>query len=419
MIARSAAIAKRRPLPPTGRHGECGAALLIMLLGVVLAFTSLIASPLSKAAIDAQRQRKTLAALAQAKQALIAWSVMQGDIGTDSNHRPGTLPCPDSNYFGSANSGNASGSCSSGGATAIGRLPWKTLATGPLRDADGELLWYVVSDNFRRPGLNNAAINSDTPGTLLLYAGEGGTRLSPAGDELAALIFAPGPPLNGQNRLTFPNEVGSYLDRHGNWNNTSTVGPFIAGPWRDAQGNAVINDLIIGISARELIAAIEKRVLAEASQAQERHALANGGKYPNPAAANGLGCTAPIANINAAGTCASDATTCFGRLPEDSLAPYVAPWFLKNGWGRTIAYAVNKNDARQADGSNCTSSLNVDGALKRFVLIAPGTTRHGRPRPSLMLSDYVDDPANSDAWSGNPDFSAPTQNSNDQMRSRP
>ena len=176
----------------------------------------------------------------------------------------------------------------------------------------------------------------------------------------------------------------------------------------------MINDQITGISAKELIASLEKRGLREAENALAAYAVANGGKYPNPASGN---CNALIANVSAPGVCASDSTTCIGRLPEDALAGLAAHWFLANGWGRTTVYSVNKSDAIDSTGANCTTSLNVDGESRRYILIAPGTAKAAQNRPSPHLTDYLDDTVNSDAWSGNPDFTSPGAGSNDQLRS--
>ncbi|MDR3298806.1 MAG: hypothetical protein LBU43_02085 [Candidatus Accumulibacter sp.] len=391
--------------------GSKGAALLVMLLAMVLAFSAVLIASLAQGNPQIERQQKTLKALAQAKQALIAWSVVQGDTGTASLRRPGTLPCPDKNFFGNANSGNASGSCSSGGETSIGRLPWKSLGMEQLYDAHGETLWYAVSDHFRNPTQNTkAAVNSDAEGSLLLYAANGSTLLTPNGEELAAIVFAPGPPLSGQDRVALPDAASSYLDAFNGKNNAKAAGPFIMGPVSDSSGNPVVNDLVIGISARELIAALEKRALNEAQNALKSY-FAENGSYPNPAPANGDNCTSPINKVQSTTPeCASASGTCYGRLPEDLLAPYVASWFPQNGWGRVMIYAINDN------GVACPTSLNVDGKPKSYVLIAPGTARNGQNRQSLLLSDYLEDSGNTDGWSGNPDFVTPGAGSNDQLR---
>jgi hypothetical protein len=389
-----------------------GAALLVLLLAVVFVFGSVLLASLAGTHPEVLRRQRTLAALAQAKQALIAWSVMQGDLGADSHHRPGTLPCPDRNFFGDASSGYASGSCSSGGGTSLGRFPWRSLDVENLQDAHGETLWYAVSDNFRNPNLYARAINSDTLADLLLYAADG-TRLTPDGEEMAAVVFAPGAPLPGQERPIPPdNTASNYLEAFDGKNNASASGPFLMGPVQDANGAIAINDLVIGIRARELVAALEKRALQEAQGALEAHFAAHG-RYPNPARPDSSECLSDIANVKSppSARCASEANTCFGRLPEDALAPYLAPWFLQNAWGRVMIYAI-------ADSAACANSLNVEGNPKRYVLIAPGSAREGQRRPSGLLSDYLEDPGNADGWANDPDFFIPGANSNDQLRAK-
>jgi type II secretory pathway pseudopilin PulG len=381
---------------------------------VVVVFSMALIAPLAGNHPEIQRQQATLEALAQAKQALIAWSVTQGDVGADNFHRPGTLPCPDKNFFGGANSGNASGSCSTDGGTSIGRLPWRSLGVERLRDAYGETLWYAVSDNFRNPNLSKAAINSDAEGALLLYAADGSTLTTPTGEELAAIVLAPGPPLPGQDRAALPDAASSYLDAFNGKNNANAAGPFIMGPAKDSNGHLVTNDFVVGITARELVSALEQRALNEARNALKEYAEEHG-HYPNPAPPNAANCASSVINVEASPfpQCASDSATCFGRLPEDALAPYVLPWFLQNGWGRVMIYAINDSAAA------CATSLNVEKKPKSYVLIAPGTARNGQSRPSLSLSNYLEDSGNADAWSANPDFFVPGINSNDQMRTEP
>lgn len=396
-----------------------GAALLLALLLVTLALGSILITGLSRADLETQRQRKTMATLAQAKEALIAWSVLNGDRGTEDYPRPGSLPCPDRNNLGTLNSGNASGSCSTAGGTSIGRLPWKTLGIEELHDADGELLWYAISDNFRKATASSPPINSDTKGTLLLYAANGTTLLTGSGDELAAIIFSPGRPLPGQDRSSAPNAVSSYLDSGNGRNNTLAAGPFIAGPAKDASGNVVVNDLVIGITARELIGAVEKRALREAENALAAYAAANGGKYPNPGSANGPNCAASIMRVDSPTICSSDSTACIGRLPEDSVYPPAAAWFRQNGWGRVMTYTVNANYALDGGGTGCSAALNVDGQTKHYVLFAPGTPLGTQTRPATTLTNYLEDAANADAWNPNVNFVTPGPTSNDQLRSFP
>ena len=424
-----------------------GAALIIMLFVVVLASTAILVSLLAKTNPDIERQKKTMAALAQAKQALIAWSVTRGDMQLATEitaavtkytyYPPGSLPWPDPNYFGSENSGFASGSCSSSGGSSIGRLPWRSLRIDKLIDGSGEPLWYALSDNFRRAnGLNDKAINSDTKGSLLLYAADGSTLLTPAGEELAAIIFAPGSPLPEQDRAALPNAAKSYLDAHNSKDNANAAGPFFAGPVRDSNGNLISNDVVVGISARELTTAVELRALKEAQRALASYKTANG-KYPNPAPYNGANCASLVDDVKDASLalCKGDSVvpTCIGRFPEDIFPYYppanarplelsgqlkIAPWFTQNGWGRTMTYAINDKDSASP---TCTTSISVAGTNKDngYILIAPGPARGTQTRPSYTLSDYLEDAGNTDAWSGNGAFVTPTAASNDHLRSAP
>ena len=384
-----------------------GAALLVMLFLVLVAFSTIIVSQLSRANLEVQRQNKTLEVLAQAKQALIAWSVLNGDTGTNPLRRPGALPCPAD----PGNPGIQKATCAAGTGTAIGRLPWKTLGIDELRDAYGEPLWYSVSNVFRPAPPNYGAINSDRAGTLLLYAPDGETLLTPEGDEFAAAIFSPGPPLMNQDRNAAPNAAASYLDTGNGRNNANANGPFIAGPARNATGEVVVNDLVTGIRAAELIRAVENRVLEEAKIALASYVVLNGA-YPHPAKQDDPDCASAITDVRNPPSCVQDSATCSGRLPD---IPSPSTWFQPNGWGRSIAYAVHD------EGIGCTAPLSVDGKAKQYVLIAPGTPRPGQVRTTASpnLANYLDDASNFDAWDPEFQFITPSATSNDQIRNSP
>ena len=403
---------RRQPI-----HSQRGVSLLLALLVALTLGLSQFFQAVDPAAARLARERRTEQALAQAKAALIAWSVVQGDLGDEIYDRPGSLPCPDL-----GDTGTAAASCASASASSLGRLPWKTLGIEAWRDADGERLWYALSNNFRVR--HSAAINSDTRGQLQLYATDGTTLLTPAGEELAAIIFAAGPPLAGQDRGAGPDHAANYLDAASPWNNASAPGPFVSGPLRNASGEIVVNDRVMMLTSRELLGAAEQRALSEAQSALAAFALAHGGKYPNPAKAGGAICQSRIANIKSNNTCSNiGSNACFGRLPEDAPAATLAPWFIRNGWGRVLSYAVNRSRVVDPGGAECSTALNVDGAAKAYVLLAPGAAKSGQTRPSSALADYLDDTANSDAWtaqaSGQASFAKPTTASNDTLRSVP
>ena len=98
------------------------------------------------------RAQKTAIALAQAKEALIAYAATYKDThddpGSSSYTVPGYLPCPDLGPPASRRPGCA-GSCGSSLVSVMGRLPWKTLGLDALKDGSGECLWYAVSGTYK------------------------------------------------------------------------------------------------------------------------------------------------------------------------------------------------------------------------------------------------------------------------------
>lgn len=170
-------------------------------------------------ALDSNAQ--TAQALAQAKEALIAYATAR------YNERPGELPCPDRD-----NNGTAQSSCNTV-TTQIGRLPWSTLGLSDLRDGAGERLWYAVSHNFK----NNTAVtplNSNTPGQLSV------TGIAPASNVIA-IVFAAGAAVAGQTRSTANvNNVAHYLEgENANGDTTFTT----------AVSSGTFNDRLLAITA--------------------------------------------------------------------------------------------------------------------------------------------------------------------------
>ena len=113
-----------------------GAALLTFMLIFFLAATTWVLAQRNVAGVRNELDKSTASALAQAKDALI------GRAATDNN-RPGSLPCPDVDNDGVADSNF--GNC----IDYIGRLPWKTLDLPELLDGNGDRLWYALSAKLR------------------------------------------------------------------------------------------------------------------------------------------------------------------------------------------------------------------------------------------------------------------------------
>ena len=399
-------------------HSNHGAVLLMLLFFLVAIFSTLLVSKSATLNKGREQQKRTNDALMQAKEALIAWSVLQGDRNDDNvkntenkDHRPGTLPCPDLD-----NDGDAEGSCASNNRGTLGRLPWKTLGINPLRDAEGELLWYAVSDDFRHHQLHTSPINSDSEGTLDLYASNATDLLTPKGEKLAAVLFSPGIFLPEQNRSSAQNDVKNYLESFADKNNTSAKGPFISGPVKNKEGEIVLNDIVIGISAHELISAVEKRALEFAKTSLEKYAGSNAGKYPAPGKIDCL-----LKNKKFDDACPVDNSRCMGRFPEEAVKN-PQNWFHKNNWENVIIYAVNGKNVKDNTGTNtdCTAPLMLDEKEVSYILIAPGTAQAHQERPSANLGNYLEDAKNAKAWKTFiPEFFTPGASSNDQLRASP
>lgn len=214
------------------------AMMLIMVTG--LAF--MLISKLDINRIDREDINDTYRSLERAKQALIGYALTTPERSTASPRPgPGYLPCPDFD-----NDGDADPAC---GPNSIGRLPYETLEEERLLDDSGEVLWYVLADNYRFNPAVFTPLNSETAGlNTLTLDGQ---------PNVVAVVFAPGPAFPNQQRNAGPNVVGNYLE---NDNSDGDTG-FISGLINDEPPTH--NDRVIAITSQELMAAVEKRVLGE------------------------------------------------------------------------------------------------------------------------------------------------------------
>jgi len=252
MSAKRIAIFKHAP------GTQRGAALLVMLVILVVGIAAILVDSLTASSVKTARQATTAAALAQAKDALIGYAVTYAD--THSNTVPGYLPCPD--YGGGNPEGSAEPVCGSQNISMIGRLPWTTLDVSTLRDGDGECLWYAVSGTYKNNPKTDL-MNWDTNGQFQAYASDGTLLTTDAGNQVVAVIFAPGAPLSGQNRSpdgTAPicggnYTASSYLDYdtvHSINNSDVATGKFI-------QGTGSVNDQMVFITRQDIWNAMLKR----------------------------------------------------------------------------------------------------------------------------------------------------------------
>jgi type II secretory pathway pseudopilin PulG len=221
--------------------GQHQRGFLLIALVALLAIGGLyfFITNLSPEQFQARRQQLTGEALAQAREALIGYAVRfredQLKTGT-SGVVYGYLPLPDLGNTRNQNVGCTEEGCDAANfagnalnVTVIGRFPWRTLGTGPLRDSDGECLWYAVSGSHQRIQ-QTSPMNWDTLSQLdVVVANSTAAMISAitsAHERPIAVIFSPGPPLAGQDRKA--SVTDSVAECGGNYLVSNYLDPVVA-----------------------------------------------------------------------------------------------------------------------------------------------------------------------------------------------
>lgn len=243
------------------RKIQQGMTLIMLVFLIGLAATALMLNAYTTRDLRLDKDKKTAAVLAEAKAALVGYLVYNPS-------KPGSLPCPDTDNDGSANTSGLN-SC----AAYIGRLPWKQLGLAMPKDADGECLWYAISPKFRNQMTSANRVlnplNTLTAGTLNLV-NDAGVSLAGGVNPAIAVVISPGRPLSGQTRdgtaTTYcPGDsvASSYLDSRAGVNNaTGNVAgenyTFVMGNIDDG-----FNDKISFITPQEIYPILRKRMIRE------------------------------------------------------------------------------------------------------------------------------------------------------------
>lgn len=382
-----------------------GQMLIAILLMIGLGVAALVFAFANPAAIKIETDKKTAAALAQARDALIGYAA---GLNYSSSERPGNLPCPASDVDGLIESS----SCSSL-PSRIGRLPWKKLGLPDLRDGYGERLWYAVSGTFKK-NPQAGILNSDTAGDFTVA---GTTSAS----NVIAIVFAPGPVVGAQNRdaslalcpltsMTIPQSqcATNYLE--GGNEDGDTI--FTTG-----LPTNTFNDTLMVITSDVFFPAVTTRVAREArSFLNAYYADPSNGYFPN-------------ANAFTDGTYRCNPSVFQGRIPKDINAgglgcsaqhdwgTVVPPWFFANNWQEVIFYAVSPLCTDTANAAQCISvgGLNVSGSSSnvRALVIASGRGLAGQVRPCVAAADCLEDAENTN---GDDNFVTPVLSATDNDR---
>lgn len=240
-----------RQTPP--RKEQQGAALLLALLIAIILSLAFFFRVTNSDIGDYVREQKSDRALLQAKEALIG-----NAVSARRNYLFGFLPVPDlgnSRNSSPLSEGNSAGNFSGNAKnlSVLGRLPWRTLGIAPLKDVNGECLWYAVSGSAQSAQAPDI-FNWDTIGHFEVFKSDGtaaGTVSTSAGnyhDRPLALVFAAGPALSGQDRRTSATDIvpecggnydaRNYLDTYNPDANIQNIVNYFAASTNNATGTA-------------------------------------------------------------------------------------------------------------------------------------------------------------------------------------
>ena len=432
-----------------GWRGQRGAVLLTALTVALLAGTSVLLARIEHtAALRARETAATTRALADARRALIGWSVGAGLSGSGVGHTPGILPFPDRNTDARGYDGRADcvtswlsdrhliGRFASAGETSP--CPARVLGV-EFRDGSGELLWYAVSRNLvnHRGGSSpdapiNPGLLDETPAYpwLRLVDANGVVVNGSDGEplEIAAVIIAPGPPLADQARAGAAPGAGEYLDSvtvNGvTYDNADSDGcrdavtgasaytdcPGLTGEefilYPDARDTAAgtdsFNDRIVYITAEELLRAAEARALGEMAVVLERYRSSHGvypwmAPYTTDPGADPASTVAFHASVDGAGN------TRRGMLPIHAAAGQLYDTHYTLSWTIDSGATIATTDPVSVGSTPAPS----DAELYALASATPQTTAapatctwNGDDGVQCAGEPYLHDPGTSLTWNG-------------------
>jgi hypothetical protein len=404
------------------RPNQQGLAMLIFVFMIALALIGLVVVSINGQSLKRQRQDNTAQVLANAKAALIGWSVGHPNY-------PGIMPFPDRNADGNYD-GNSDcvNTAILNYSHLIGRLPYAAQTvpcigasqfglSDKFLDGDGEGLWYAVSRNLIRTSvpMGSLIINPSTMSAptfpWMEVHDKNGALIS---NRVAAVILAPGKAVGAQNRFGVAG-AAAYLDSvvisgvaYSNANYTAPNEGFIMGEDMQIVPAAhpsfgqpyQFNDQLIFITIDELMVELEKRVAGEARNALRAYYLASA-----PSAANRFyPYAASLGDVDHA--CIE--STLVGSLPLDSMAAtcshpnvglnaFLPAWFAESMWQDYMYYVISGDCSFATPGCLAGGNITVGTQMNvNALLISTGAALTGQVRPSNNPVDYLDSPENTD-----------------------
>ncbi|PCJ85222.1 MAG: hypothetical protein COA54_11765 [Thiotrichaceae bacterium] len=199
-----------------------GIVLLGFVIFIIMGVLAYFLNTLSVVEIKQKQLEVTTKALQQAKQALIAYALVYGDMDSDGDGNVdypgeyGFLPCPDYNDNVAVPEGREDQfQCGEQDEPKIGFFPWNSLGVKALKDSSGTCLLYAVSGAYKNETdpdpKKTMMLNEDTNG-MFQIVNQAGVILQGVNpeDRIVAIVFAPGKALDGQIRNNTP---GTFCGR--------------------------------------------------------------------------------------------------------------------------------------------------------------------------------------------------------------
>ena len=248
-----------------------GVALLVMIIVIILAFSSYIISGFSINQVKTEQKKQTRVILKKAKQALIAYAITYSDRAGNEGEM-GYLPCPDWNS--GIDEGKSDGNCGDAQTNTVGYFPWVSVDTSIFKDNSGSCLWYAVSGSYKKPNSTVEMINEDSNGLFQIMDAANAVMIgNNSEDRIVAIVFAPTGQLTNQTRVLDNNSfcgkdygnVSAYLEGNGTVNNgvfdgnADAIDQFIHASNTSATEATPYNDQFITITRDEIWSAILAR----------------------------------------------------------------------------------------------------------------------------------------------------------------
>jgi hypothetical protein len=225
------------------KHSQRGISLILLIFLIGLAATGFAIRSLSSGSVQIKRNVESTEALKEAKDAVVGYALT---YTTSSNvFNPGRFPCAeDAGVIGGTTEGQSMPSCST--SYNPGRLAWRSLNLGDLRDGNNDSLWYALS-----PAFNNSAavINSNISPTL---------GVDGVSNSVIAIIFSPGSVLSTQSRPTFTTPSGPTVTNYLDGSNSDNDANFVTGTT-----STTFNDKSVTIKPDDIFPVLEKQVLGD------------------------------------------------------------------------------------------------------------------------------------------------------------